>query len=436
VNALARVGLGGRLLAIVLVVVLVDLLVNTVLFDRASDFALREDEAEWMAEHLVIAQRLMERTPEQERATVARELSTERFAVIWSRSRLSAVNTIELGTLRRQILAFEPELASTHLHMKLMPLSNGGNIAGSVTLDDGTFLNFRTFGRVAWTLNLGRLIGLALPSLLLLVLAWLLFRLTLKPLHTLVRATSEVGTANPRPLPETGQAEVRHLIRAFNTMQERIHQLLVSGSQTLLAIGHDLRTPLARLQLRIDEAPIDPVLHGEITRDIGEMRDLLRSLQVYVDAGHDAVPPERIDIAATAQTQVDDARDRGGKASYRGPRHLEITARPVSIRRALANLVENAIAYGGSARVEVRQDGQAVEIAVEDDGPGIPEDRLGEVLQPFIRLDNARGRNTAGMGLGLPIVDRAIRAEGGTLRLENRPEGGLRATMRLPAALG
>lgn len=431
-----RVGLGGRLLAILLFVVTIDFFVNSIFFDRANDFVLREDDAARMAEHLVIARRMIERTPVRDRGTVARALSTERFSTRWSREYVRPPNAIELATLRRQILAVEPELASTGLHLQLMPLSNGGNIAGVIILPDRSAIAFRTFGRGAWSLNFGRMFGLALPSVLLFLLAWLLFRATLKPLRTLVRATSEVGAANPRPIEETGQAEVRHLIRAFNAMQERIHQLLASGSQTLLAIGHDLRTPLARLRLRVEDAAIDPGLRDEINQDIEEMLDLLRSLQAYIETGEDSIPAERIDIASTIQTIVDAARDRGDYALYRGPEHLEIMARAVWIRRAISNLVENALAYAGAARVELRQSGKAVEIVVEEDGPGIPEDRLAEVLRPFIRLDDARARNTAGMGLGLPIVVRAVKAEGGTLELANKPTGGLCATIRLPGAFG
>ncbi|WP_324741053.1 ATP-binding protein [Tsuneonella sp. CC-YZS046] len=432
---LRGIGLGGRLLAIVLVVVVIDFMVNTILFERVSSFALREDDVERIAEHLVIAQRVIEGTPPADRRAVAQELSTERIQLAWSPSPLREVNRVELATLRQQMLAFEPELSGSDLRLNLIPLSNTGDIGGSILLTDASVINFRMSSRGAWSLNLGNLLALTLPSLLLLLLAWLLFRATLTPLRTLVRATSEVGAGDPQPLEEAGQAEVRHLIRAFNAMQERIHQLLASSSQTLLAIGHDLRTPLARLQLRVENAAIEPAALHEIMRDIDEMRDLLQSLQTFVESGEDRTPAALIDIAATAQTLVDNARDQGGNASYAGPQSLEILARPVWIRRALSNLVENALLYAGNARVEVRKDGKAVEIAVEDDGPGIPEDRLVEVLRPFIRLDNARARNTAGMGLGLPIVDRAVKTEGGILTLANIPSGGLRVTMRLPRAL-
>lgn len=432
---IGRIGLGGRLLAIVLVVVIIDFLVNTVFFERANDFALQTDDAERVAEHLVVARRVMERTDPTDRRAVARQLSTERFAIGWSPAPMRASGKVELATLRRQILFFAPDLAHSSLVLYLLPVSTGGDIGGSILLDDHSVMSFRAASRDALSLSLGRLLGLALPSILLVLLAWLLLRAALKPLRSLVHAASKVGASDPRPLAETGQAEVRLLIRAFNRMQERIHQLLASGSETLLAIGHDLRTPLARLQLRIDDATLDPTLREELTQDINEMRDLLQSLQTFVESGDDNVPPSRIDIAATAQTLVDNAQDRGARASYRGPYTLEILARPVALRRALSNLIENAVAYAGNARVSLRCDGGTVELAVEDDGPGIPEDRMVEVLRPFIRLNSARSRDTAGMGLGLPIVERAVRAEGGELLLENIPTGGLRATIRLPHAL-
>lgn len=435
-KALGRVGLGGRLLAIVLIVVSLDFFINSVLFESARQYVIQEDEAATMAEHVVVAHRLLDRARPADRPLIASELATERFTLSWSPRRVLAPNTIDLPTLHQQMLAAEPELEAAHLHLKLMPLSAGGNIGASTVLRDGSAVTFRFAGQSPWSLTLGRLAGMALPSVVLLVLAWLLFRVMLRPLRSLVEATSNVGVADSRPLPEMGEGEVLQLIRAFNAMQERIRQLLASGSQTLLAVGHDLRTPLSRLQLRIEDAAIDPKLRGEIGRDIEEMRALLQSLQTFVESGRDSGPLERIDIAITARTLVDNARDRGARAAYRGPRHLEILTRPVAVRRALSNLVENALAYGGNARVEVIARDGGVDISVDDDGPGIPPERLAEVLLPFVRLDNARSRDTAGMGLGLPIVDRVVRAEGGELLLDNKPAGGLRVTMRLPLAAG
>jgi signal transduction histidine kinase len=435
-KALDRVGLGGRLLAIVLAIVSIDLLINSVLFESAWHYVIREDQAAWMADHIVVAHRVMDRSEPNERTAIAKELSTDHVAISWSRERKPTANAIELSTLHDQMLSAEPDLRRANLQLRLMPLSAGGSIGGSTTLGDGSLINFRFSGLSPLSLNLGRVLAMALPSALLLLLAWLLSSVILKPLRKLVAAVAEVGGRDPQPLPETGQGEVLHLIRGFNAMQERIHQLLDSNSQTLLAIGHDLRTPLTRLQLRIDDAKIDPSLRRDIAQDIDEMRDLLESLQAFVESGKDQGPLERIDVAVTAQTLVDNARDRGARASYRGPRHLEVVTRPVSVRRVMSNLVENALAYAGNAKIEVALHGATLQITVEDDGPGIPPDRMAEVLRPFIRLDTARGRDTAGMGLGLPIVERLVAAEGGTVDLQNKPTGGLRVTIRLPDATG
>ncbi len=295
-------------------------------------------------------------------------------------------------------------------------------------------LDFRTHARSAWNLSIGRFASLVLPTLLLISLAWLLLRAALNPLRSLIRATRHFGVGPPRLVPERGPDEMRELIRAMNEMQERIHQSLLDRTHTMLAIGHDLKTPLSRMRLRLDDGDIDPVVRDGINHDIDEMRMLLDSIQAYVDTGGTQIPAERIDLAIMAETLVDTAADRGANASYSGLSSLEIMARPVSIRRALSNLIENALHYGGNVRVGLRRDGGAAEITVDDDGPGIPEDRITDALQPFVRLDTARARDTAGMGLGLPIVRKAVRLEGGTLDLRNRPEGGLRATIRLPLA--
>ncbi|HZU64125.1 MAG TPA: ATP-binding protein, partial [Novosphingobium sp.] len=227
--------------------------------------------------------------------------------------------------------------------------------------------------------------------------------------------------------------ELRALIGAFNAMQQRIDGLLDANAQTMLAIGHDLRTPLARLQLRIDTLRLPADDRAALEADVDEMRDLLGSLQAYVEGDGAGQRREPVDLAAMAQTLVDQATEQGAEASYAGPPRVVVDAHATALRRALANLLGNALQYGGRARVRLRQQGSMIEIAIEDDGPGIAEAHLAKVLQPFVRLDHARERNTRGMGLGLAIVDKAVRAQGGTLVLENRPAGGLVARICLPA---
>ncbi|ABD27054.1 periplasmic sensor signal transduction histidine kinase [Novosphingobium aromaticivorans DSM 12444] len=431
---LRRSGLPERLLAILLLVAGVDFAANTLLFDRASRFALREDDAARVAEHLVIASRAIERTPAAEREKITRELSTPRFSLRWSERGPRPAGSVALGTMREQILDITGEFDHADLQLHLKPLGSPGNVVGSVLLSDRSVLTFQTYASDAWTLNAGRIATLLLPTLVLVVLAWVLFRATLAPLGVLVRATRKVGSDTPEAVAEQGTDEVRELIRAFNQMQQRIHRSMTDRMQSMLAIGHDLRTPLARMQLRLENAGLDAQTRDEMAVDLGEMRHMLESLQAFVESGGSRLPAERVDVAVMAQTLVDTAADEGRDAYFHGLESLEIMARPVSLRRALSNLLENALHYAGNVHVTVRRDGDMAEIVFEDDGPGIPEDRLDDVLQPFVRLDVARKRDTPGMGLGLPIVSRAVKLEGGSLDLRNKPGGGLAVTVRLPCA--
>ena len=427
-----RLGLPERLLAVIALVLIVDFAASSFLFDRVNTFELRRDDAERIAENLVLATRTLEGTPEAERANKAARLSTERFTLSLKPPGLRSAGSLGLSNLRNQVVEIAPELALADVELHLEELPGRGNIGGSVRLADRSLLRFHTHANAAWKLTLGRIISLVLPTVLLIGLGWILLRATLKPLRTLIDATRQWGSGVPTEVPERGPDELRSLIRALNAMQERIHQSLADRTQTMLAIGHDLKTPLARMRLRLDDESVSPEIRAALNSDIDEMRSLLESIQAYVESDGRSIKPERIDIAVMAETLVDTAADHGAEASYVGEQSLEVLARAVSTRRALSNLIDNAIHYGGGVRVSVSRDDGAAQIVVEDDGPGIPEDRIADVLQPFIRLDSARTRDTAGMGLGLAIVRKAISVENGRLDLCNRPEGGLRATIRLP----
>lgn len=429
-----RFGLPERLLAILLLVALVDFAANTLLFDRASQFALREDDAARVAENLIIATRAIERAPVTERQQVARDLSSARFALGWQPSGKRPSGSIQLSRLREQIIEDAPELGRADLQLHLKPVAVAGNVSGSLVLPDRSVVQFQTYASDAWTLNAGRILTLMMPTLALVLLAWVLFRATLAPLRMLVRASKTVGSGPPQLLSEQGTAEVRDLIHAFNEMQQRVYESMTNRTQSMLAIGHDLRTPLSRMQLRVESLDLDEETREGMSADLGEMRHMLESLQAFVESGGSRLPAERIDVAVMAQTLVDTAADNGADATFHGLESLEIMARPVSVRRALSNLIENALHYAGNVRVTVRRVDGAAELQFDDDGPGIPAERIEDVLQPFVRLDTARARDTPGMGLGLAIVRRAIQLDNGTLQLRNRPTGGLCVTVCFPLA--
>jgi signal transduction histidine kinase len=321
------------------------------------------------------------------------------------------------------------------LRLDLPTIANGSTVSGILRLGDGSWMTFQMRGLTAgWQLSVGRVLRALIPALLLLLYSAILIRSTLQPLRKLIHAAGHVGLGWREPLPETGTAEIKSLIHAFNKMQVRIHQLIESRTQALAAVSHDLRTPLARVQLRLDSID-DARLRAELRNDIDEMDAMIDSLLAFLGGDRDPEKPVLVDLAVVAATLIDNAADRGADARYFGPDHLEVRVRVSAVRRAISNLIENALHYGGQVRVRLEEPGDnLVELTVEDDGPGIPEDRLEEVLLPFFRLDESRARITKGFGLGLAIVVGVVEAESGTLALVNRPEGGLSVTIRLPVS--
>jgi signal transduction histidine kinase len=428
----------GRLLIILLLTVLVEFSASTLLYERASEFSVREDEARRLAEHLVVASQLLDEQQPAARAAMANALDTDRYHVTWSATAPAHSSfTPDLANMQRQILAWEPTLAHADLRLRLAPLHDGAPVAGELKLSDGSWMSFQMRTETGqWGFAVSRVLRALVPALLLLGLSALLIRSTLRPLRTLITATRQVGMAGSAQVPEAGTAEIRQLIHAFNEMQDRIHDLIDSRTLALAAVSHDLRTPLARLQLRLD-AVDDARLRDELGEDVAEMGDMIASLLAFLAGDDDPEPAALSDLAVIVATLVDNAADRGADAAYDGPEHLETMIRASAMRRAVSNLIENALHYGGQARVTLAGSAAAgVTLTVADDGPGIPAERVTEVLRPFVRLDEARARNTKGLGLGLAIVAKVVAGEGGTLSLVNRAEGGLDVVIALPGRGG
>ncbi|NNM76697.1 HAMP domain-containing protein [Sphingomonas sp. ID1715] len=426
------IGLIGRLIAILLLTVTIEFGISTLLYERASQFSVREDEARRLAEHLIICRRLVVERPAAERAEIADELTTDRYLVRWQ-AQEPRTPTIApaVDGMRQQVLAWEPTLNRNDVRMWLVSPGSKPFVGGVMKLDDGSWLYFQTLHRLDG-LNLAaeRILLALIPALGLILLAGLSVRLVLKPLRRLAIAADRVGHGSEEQVPEQGPEEVVTVIRAFNNMQARIHQLIDNRTQALAAVGHDLRTPLARLKLRAEAIP-DSDARESIERDIGEMEAMVGSLLAYLGGDSDPEQPAPTDIAVLCATLADDAADRGYDVRYDGPDHFEMPVRTLSLKRALSNLIDNGVHHGTKVTVRLQEIADAVAITVEDDGPGIPEERLHDVLKPFVRLDTARPRDTIGFGLGLAIVARAVELEGGELSLANRSHGGLSARILL-----
>ena len=271
---------------------------------------------------------------------------------------------------------------------------------------------------------------------------WTVRRLT-APVRTLAAAAEALGRdVNAPPLPEDGPLEVATAAAAFNTMAARIRRFVQDRTELLTAIGHDLRTPITRLKLRAEFIE-DDEQRGKVLADLEELEAMVSATLVF---GRDARTGEAVsalDISELLRTLLDEAGDARPEATehlaYEGPPHWTIRARPLSLKRALTNLVSNAVMYGGGARVRLVPPvslgaaGAMLTIEVEDDGPGIPPGELERVFEPFHRGEPSRNRETGGVGLGLPIARNILRAHGGDVALANRPTGGAKATVTLPA---
>lgn len=425
----APAGLIGRVFAIFLLAMLLEFGVSILLYERASHFSVRDDEARRLAEHLVIARKLVGEESAVNRPGEAAELTTNRYEIRWDARQVPPPPTApEMERMYRQIIGWEPELSHADLRLNL----RGSSTVGGFRLPDGSWLQFRTREAIhVSNLAFERIVLAMIPAVALILIAGLMMRRTLLPLHRLAQAADSMGSGEEHEVPVAGPPEVRGVILSFNRMRARIQRLIADRTQALAAVGHDLRTPLARLRLRADSVD-DESLRDAIEADVAEMGAMVSSLLAYLGGESEVEAPAVIDLAVLCATVCDDARDHGRDARYRGPQHFDFRARPVMLKRAIVNLVENALHYGTKVSVSLIAEGAQVLIRVEDNGPGIPEDQLADVLEPFVRLDTARTRDTIGLGLGLSIVARAVSEHRGTLSLANRPEGGLRAEISLP----
>jgi signal transduction histidine kinase len=275
---------------------------------------------------------------------------------------------------------------------------------------------------------------LATSVLFLLVLGavWWTARRLARPLRALTAAAEgfqghgDVARVEPR-----GPADLRRAVDAFNAMNRRTDGAEHEKDRMLGAIGHDLRTPLASLRIRAEN--MGPEEERErLVATVEEMAATLEDILTLARTGRAREPVRPVDVAALADAVVEEFRELGRAATFLPSTRAVLPIQPNLLRRALRNLVDNAVTYGGGATVAVAERAEEIELRVEDDGPGIPDDRLEEVLDPFRRLEGSRNRDSGGAGLGLAIAQAVALAHGGRLELANRPEGGLRATLRLP----
>ncbi len=291
----------------------------------------------------------------------------------------------------------------------------------TVSAPENRIFSTSTYAFMAW---------MAAASVVLLGIAVLFLRNQIKPIRRLAEAADAFGKgreiADFRP---TGAEEVRAAARAFLAMRDRIRRHIRERTDMLAGVSHDLRTPLTRMKLQLSLMPSDPEL-DELKRDIDEMEKMVGAYLAFA-RGQSEQPAEPTDLGNLINELADDVRRRGRELRIDIDGSLTLPLRRLSFKRALSNLVENALRFGRRVQLSVTRMTNRVEIRIEDDGPGLPEKERHKVFRPFYRLDQAR-HGSGNVGLGLTIARDAVLAHGGEITLGQSPMGGLMVTIRLP----
>lgn len=387
-----------------------------------------------------------------ERRPAVRTLRTEKPLMIsgfYSAEELAQRIAMHLGSVYPEVQAvrlsvgpimklpdeLRPRPRHMHIlrHPEMMERYRQGEAALlSLRLADGSWLHsttrLRTRGILPqWPLLIETLliyIGVLIPLLL-------VIRQISKPLRQLNIRLSNAGFASGAPpLEPQGPDDVRSLIENFNTAEQRVNAMLTEKDVMLGAIGHDLKTPLASLRVRIESVE-DEDERAKMAASVEEMVQILDDILILARLGKSSEMPVLTDINALVEMVASELADDDRLTVADSPEKCRVPVRPVLLRRALRNLMGNALQYGGKAHVSIRCDGGVVAIVIDDEGPGLTADQLTGMFEPFVRAEHSRNRASGGSGLGLTIARAISRAHGGDVLLENRAEGGLRAILRL-----
>lgn len=444
--------IAGRTLLVLLVGLTLSHMASTTILSSDRHDALASTGDSLSGDRVGVFSRLLDQTPAAERQHLANSLSSPLLSVTLGETpgvALSHRDEVEIAPLRQSLEGYFGPLAHDRLHVTRQRHGHDGNpsfwsrllhgfpdedaLAVAVRLNDGAWATFDLTvpgPPTLWTPH--SILSTLVMMAAILVLGWWAAGWISAPLATFARAAEQLGRdVNSPPLSERGPREVRQAVAAFNEMQGRIRRFVDDRTRMLAAMSHDLRSPITRLRLRTEMLPASDG-NQRMLADLAEMEAMVTSALEFARGEGGTETSQAIDLAATLEAVCDNASDMGLPAEFDWSGRLVCTCRPLAMKRALANLVENAARYGTRATVQARRDARDIVVTIDDDGPGIPEAEQEKVFAPFYRLEGSRNRKTGGIGLGLTVVRTIIRAHGGDVRLENRRNGGLRATVTIP----
>jgi signal transduction histidine kinase len=463
-NRLLPKSLFGQTLLVLVAGLIVSLLVGSWIYTLDREQAVRAVGGLAAAQRITNLTKLVQDTPREGRERIVAGLSDQSFRVSLSAQPPATIPNDDDGAVAQAIKEFligqlslgpgrQPRVSASPPDIPAFggwrpmmapgPMMHGfgafGGFGGfrdlqvAVPLPDGQWLSFVTalpesgsaFSR-QFLLSMG-----IMAIVILAVSVWAVRRVT-APLAAVSAAAERLGNdLNSPPMPETSMIETRQAAHAFNTMQARLRGLIENRTRMLAAISHDLRTPLTLLRLRAENVE-NPQERDKMLATIAEMDSMVGvTLQFARDEATTEVRCPT-DIVALVQSIVDDMADAGMPVKMPPAEPLVYDCRPDALRRAIRNLVDNAVKYGKAASVTIQTTPKSIDIVIDDEGPGIPEQELARVFDPFYRLEESRNRETGGVGLGLAIAQSIVQAHRGELVLSNRQAGGIRARISLP----
>ena len=342
---------------------------------------------------------------------------------------------VELHQIKGQIIPLPyltQQMAEMHNAMMRGVLA-GIEMNLSIAISGGQWLNVGTrFERppLQWPFYSVLTFALTAASILIVVF-WFVFTRLTGPLRRLVKAADDLGRGEDvTELPSAGPSEVRDLTTGFNRMQDRLTRFVADRTRLLAALGHDLRSPLTAMRVRAEMVD-ETETRDSLVASIGEMQSMVDATLTFARGLTGSEEASAVDVGAFLASLRADMVEEFELID--GP-ELRARIRPNAFRRALRNVIENAIRYGSAARVSYAVRQNDLLIFVDDQGPGIPATELERVFDPFYRLEVSRSLETGGHGLGLAIARTIIRSHGGDISLANSETGGLRATIAIPLA--
>ncbi|MBR2137252.1 MAG: two-component sensor histidine kinase [Alphaproteobacteria bacterium] len=344
---------------------------------------------------------------------------------IWKESKKDSpfVTGFLVEALHKQFPMANSEVFINQHHSNLSILVDTNNGLYEFNTPVKNIFSSSVFGFVLWMIG---------TSLLLFVVAVLFLRVQVRSITQLAQAAEDFGKGINTKFKPYGSIEVRRAGLAFTKMKERILRQISEKTQMLAGVSHDLRTPLTRMKLQMAMMP-DNKENREFVQDIDEMEKMLDGYLAYV-SGEGGEKPTFVDMNEMVSSIINKYR-KNSKAMIRYSTNYDVSAvqgREQALRRAVTNVIENAFHYGETIAVKLESDEKRLELTVDDDGPGIPEDKREEVFKAFYRVEGSRNKKTGGVGLGLAIAKDVIVSHGGSIQLSDSDLGGLRVLISLP----